>query len=277
MSRETRVETLKAVAEQKKQNALDKTEKAIAQLAKEGKRLNFPNIAREAGVSVSYLYKYPEIKDRIQTLRKQQENVGKPPLPQPASDKSKMVIINQLRERIKKLETQRDELRLLNEKITGRLYQLQGTEELVERLRAENAFLKKQLEECLRSQKAALPTDSPKVTPIAQGKSRTKSEQIIKSKLDRLGIKLNSTLQRKIRAADEQTVLNAIAALEEAMGTGKVKNAAGFLVQAISEGWEKTDPPQQQRQPEIFTASPEPDEDLVPLDQLKKLLGGTDD
>jgi len=63
------------------------------------------------------------------------------------------------------------------------------------------------------------------------------------------------------------------------MGSGNVRNASGFLVQAISQGWTKEDPPQQlpQRQPEIYTASPEPDEDLIPPDQLKKLFGGLDE
>jgi hypothetical protein len=63
------------------------------------------------------------------------------------------------------------------------------------------------------------------------------------------------------------------------MGSGNVKNASGFLVRAITEGWTKEDSPQQlpQRQPEIYTASPAPDEELVPLDQLKQLFGGTDE
>jgi len=63
------------------------------------------------------------------------------------------------------------------------------------------------------------------------------------------------------------------------MGSGNVRNVSGFLVQAISQGWTKEDPPQQlpQRQPEIYTASPEPDEDLIPPDQLKKLFGGLDE
>ena len=50
-------------------------------------------------------YKYEEIKERIHHLRKQQEaSIEKPVNPQIASDKSKQVITNQLRERIRQLE-----------------------------------------------------------------------------------------------------------------------------------------------------------------------------
>jgi hypothetical protein len=95
-----------------------------------------------------------------------------------------------------------------------------------------------------------------------------------------VGIKLNSTVTRKIKAAvDEERVLNAIAALEEARRSGNVRNAIGFLVRAIDEGWTKEDSPQQlpQHQPEIYTALPEPDEELIPIDQLKQLYGGSDE
>ena len=144
--RETRIAKLNAVQEQRKQNCLVRTEKAIAQVKKKGQRLSFANIARAADVSVSYLYKYPEIKQRIQDLRTEQERKGKPAKLQPRSDKSSQVIINQLRERIKKLQSERDNLRRINEGLAGRVYHLQNTEELVERLKDENTLLNQKLE-----------------------------------------------------------------------------------------------------------------------------------
>jgi len=70
-------------------------------------------VAREAGLSVSYLYKYPEIKERIEILRKQQLKADKPTTAQKASDNSKTVIIYQLRERIKQLEAEWDCVELM--------------------------------------------------------------------------------------------------------------------------------------------------------------------
>lgn len=273
-----KIEALQEAAAQKAKEAEERVEKALENMIKQGQKITFTTVAQVANVSTAYLYKQPNLRSRIETLRDQQNNQGKPKQPPPASDNSKIVIIQSLRTENKRLRGKIDELRKINESLTGRLYQLQSYQNLAERLRAENTELKKQLEECRSRHPAAPPTDNPKVTPIDKGKTRGITDQI-KDELDRLGIKLNSTLTRKIKTADEETVLNALAALEEAMGSGNVRNVSGFLVQAISQGWTKEDPPQQlpQRQPEIYTASPEPDEELVPLDQLKQLFGGTDE
>lgn len=240
MSREKRVETLKAVAEHKKQEAFESTEKAINKLIKEGKRISFGNIAKEAGVSVSYLYKYDEIKERIQQLRKQQEQVKKSAAPQPASDKSKMVIINQLRDRIKKLENEINELRRANERLTGRVYQYQGIEEQAERFKAEIIELKQQLEEC-RSRHVSTktpPTDGSNVTSLDNKRSkRSGTSDKIQSELDALGIKVNSTLTKLIKAAPEEVVLKAINALRCADTSLEVRNPSGFLVEAIRNTW----------------------------------------
>jgi len=247
-------------------------------MIKQGQKITFATVAQVANVSTAYLYKQPDLRGRIETLRDQQKQRSKPKQPPPASDNSKGVIIQSLRAENKRLRGEIDELRKINESLTGRLYQAQSSQNLADRLRAENAELRKQLEDCRSRHPAAPPTDNPKVTPIDKGKTRGITDRI-NDELDRLGIKLNSTLTRIIKAADEETVLNALAALEEAMGSGNVRNVSGFLVQAISQGWTKEDSPRPlpQRQPEIYTASPEPDEELVPPDQLKKLFGGLDE
>ncbi len=273
-----KIEALQEAAAQKAREAEERVEKALEKMVKQGQKITFATVAQVANVSTAYLYKQPDLRSRIETLRDQQKNQGKPKHPPPASDKSKAVIIESLRGENKRLRGEINELRKINESLTGRLYQLQSSQNLAERLRAENTELRKQLEDCRSRYPAEPPTDNPKVTPIDKGKTRGITDRI-KDELDRLGIKLNSTLTRKIKTADEETVLNALAALEEAMGSGNVRNVSGFLVQAISQGWTKEDSPPQlpQRQPEIYTAPPEPDEDLVPLDQLQQLFGGTDE
>ena len=119
--------------------------KAINKLIQNNEQISFANVAREAGVSVSYLYKIPEAKERILELRAQQRKVGKPNKPQTASEASKAVMIYELRERIKKLEAEIKELRKVNEGMAGRLYQLQESQSLLDRLRLENEDLKFQL------------------------------------------------------------------------------------------------------------------------------------
>ncbi|MHC5833801.1 MAG: DUF6262 family protein, partial [Nostoc sp.] len=73
-----------------------------------------------------------------------------------------------MREENKKLRAEIDGLRRINEGLAGRVYHLQGTDDLAERFKAENADLKQQLEECRQQmrQSTALPLENPKVTSL---------------------------------------------------------------------------------------------------------------
>lgn len=246
MRTERKIEALKEATDRKRQEALDKTNAAIAKLLKEDKRINFPTVAKEAGVSVTYLYKYDDLKERINHLRKQQEETIKKPIaPQSASDKSKQVIINQLRERIKQLEADNRELRNKNEAVYGRLYQLQSVQQQaealkleIESIKAENNWLKQQLDECRPTPQiqfsSTLRTDS-KVTSLERKRTQRKdiSDQI-KSELASVGVKLNTTLSKTIKSAPEEIVLIAIQALKEA---SNVERPGGWLNRAIQDGW----------------------------------------
>ena len=102
-NKEERIARLSAASEQKKQEALAATEKAIRKLQQEGKVITFKAVAREAQVSTSYLYKYPELKEKIAKLREEQKRSGRRVMPV-ASDNSKNRIIGHLKRRIKDLE-----------------------------------------------------------------------------------------------------------------------------------------------------------------------------
>ncbi len=110
--KEQRIAKLNAAQQQRKQDCIERTEKAISKLLQNNERVSFGAIARIANVSVSYLYKYPEIKERIQNIRDQQvKNTRKLTRPQTASEKSKQVIIQQLCEGINTLEWEKKELK----------------------------------------------------------------------------------------------------------------------------------------------------------------------
>lgn len=251
MSKESRIDALKAAAENKKKQAEANLDKAIQKLTADNKPLTFANIARVAGLSVSYLYKYPEIKERIEGLREQQQKADKPVASQKASENSKLVLIDQLRERIKKLEAEITGLRRVNEGLAGRVYHLQSADNLAERLKAENASFKAriaQLEQELnlcRNQSqpsSSAPTNS-KVTSIE--KKRTGKPDIadsIKQELINLGIQLNPTLIKSIKLASEETVINAIAAFKEALIGGVVEKPGAWVKRAIEEKWMPNEP-----------------------------------
>lgn len=251
--KEQRIAKLNAVQQQRKQNCIDRTEKAISKLLQNQEKVSFGAVSRIANVSVSYLYKYPEIKQRIQDIRDQQaKNARKLTRPQTASEKSKQVIIIQLRERINNLEWEKKELKKQNEKMTGELYRIGIKLDLFERVSSENQRrgeeienLKLELETTkkeLNSCRIELLENNPKIASIAskieQHNSNQQIDSELKSKLSNLGVRLNVTLKKIIISKTKQKVNNAISAVEEYLSTGKkVKSKAGLLRKALEESW----------------------------------------
>jgi DNA repair exonuclease SbcCD ATPase subunit len=274
--KDIRIATLKTAAIAKQQRAAESLDKAIDRLIKSNESMSFANVAREAGVSISYLYKYPEIKARVLQLRNQQHQAANHSKPQTASDASKSVIIDELRERIKRLEATLTEVRKVNEGMAGKLYQLQDMQSMVERLKTENEELRNQINELINpSDKIIL--NSPNlnnVTPINQ-MSKLSVSETIKIELEQLNIHLNSTLIKRIKATTEEQVLAAIATLKDQLTRGEVTNPGGWLATAIQDGWTVAEPisPSQPQQTEIFTMSIEsqPTNKLISLDKLKTL------
>ena len=240
-----KIEALQGAAAQKAQDTADRVEKALAKMIKEGLTINFRTVAVTANVSTAYLYQKLELKERIETLRDQQKNQSKPKAAPIASDNSKTMIINNLREEIKRIRIEKDELNKINQAITGRLYKLQSAENLAERLSKENEALLqeiKDLTERLTEYENKFPQ---KVTPITQAK-RNEISEIIKNKLEAYGIGLNTTLSKAIKAATEETVLDAIEAYKEAIdATDKIERPGAWLKTAIEQGWKPNEAVQQ--------------------------------
>lgn len=176
-SKEQRIAKLNEAQQKRKKECIERTEKAILKLLNANERISFGAIAREAGVSVSYLYKYPEVKQHIQEIRdKQVKQAKKLTKPQIASEKSKQAIIQQLRERINSLEWEKKELKKQSEKMTGELYkigikldlferlQLQTVQQLeeIKKLKAELEATQNELSVC----QVKLMENNPKVTSI---------------------------------------------------------------------------------------------------------------
>ncbi|MGK7897414.1 MAG: DUF6262 family protein [Xenococcus sp. (in: cyanobacteria)] len=251
--KEQRIAKLNAVQQQRKQDCIDRTEKAISKLLQNNERVSFGAIARIANVSVSYLYKYPEIKERIQDIRDQQvKNARKLTRPQTASEKSKQVMIKQLRERINTLEWEKKELKKQNEKMTGELYRIGTKLDIFDRVNSQSIkqaeeikLLKLELEQTrneLDICKSKLIENNPKVASISKKIEEYHSSQGIdnqlKAKLSELGVRLNATLKKIIASKTEQQINNALDAVEEYLASGKkVKSKAGLLRKALEETW----------------------------------------
>lgn len=259
-----KIEALQEAAALKAQEAEERVELALERMIKQNQKINFQSVAHSANVSTAYLYKYPEIKQRIVTLRDQQKNQSKPKPVPVASDNSKAVIIHNLREETKRLRGELSELRRANEVLTGRLYQFQSSSDLAERLKKENESLQIQVKELvqrLQQCEAKLPQ---KVTPITQGKRANISDQV-QNQLATVGIQLNPTLTKAIKLASDEAVLDAIEAYKEALATGSVERPGAWLKKAIEEQWKPNDTVQAKSEQEVFN-------EWFPLAQKKGLV-----
>lgn len=101
-TKESRINILKQTQEARKQDSLQRVYQAIERLQKIDAKVNFQAIAKEANVSVSYLYKYPELKRHIAEVRSKQNSMPITPSSKPNSSATGK-IITKLRERIQQL------------------------------------------------------------------------------------------------------------------------------------------------------------------------------
>ena len=239
MNKDVQISNLKAAAQKKKEEALSKTESAIRQIIKQGKKINMSVVAAYANVSVSYLYKYPEIRQRIQQLRDQQV-IPVRANNSVATNASNQVIITQLRSRIKQLELEVKELKLINESLAGQLHEFMGYQVQVQHLQSQNIELQNSLDS-IKKQQTSIPNSRKRSNFYPKQKKPEVSLQI-KLELRTLGIKLTSTLRRTINSASEITVLNAIEALKQASLTENIRSPGGWLKCAIEGGWIKNKP-----------------------------------
>lgn len=98
--------------EDKKQKTKQKVERTIKEMIKQKEKINFNSVSVKSGVSKPFLYKYSEIRSRIETLRKQEEKLDSPnQVKRNMTEHSKDVIIASLRKKVKHLEEENKKLK----------------------------------------------------------------------------------------------------------------------------------------------------------------------
>jgi DNA repair exonuclease SbcCD ATPase subunit len=243
-TKESRINTLKQTQESRKQDSLQRVYQAIEHLQKINAKVNFQTIAKEANVSVSYLYKYPELKSHIAEIRSKQSAMPITPVVKPNSSATGK-IITKLRERIQHLETENCELKRKNEALAGQVYRVHYLTEQVER----QQDTIKRLETLLKE--ANQPSTQAKIISIAT-KSKSEISDEVQAQLNAAGIQLNPTLTKLIKSTPEEAVVNAIEAYKEALATGNIERPGGWLKKAIEEGWKPNDSVQAKSELEQF-------------------------
>ncbi|WP_096155388.1 DUF6262 family protein [Bacillus sp. FJAT-45066] len=111
-----REEQIKQLHKQRKQKTKDKVEEAIKRLTKRANAINFNSVAKEAGVAKATLYNHIELKERIDFLRKQQEeafvesNIKR-------DENNYNAVVASLKRRIEKLEKKNKQLEKENKQL----------------------------------------------------------------------------------------------------------------------------------------------------------------
>lgn len=276
-TKETRIETLRTTQKQRQEDARNRVYKAIERLKKLNAKINFHTISREAQVSVSYLYKYPEIKQHIAELRSKQNSLPVKPVAK-ANSTSQGKVITRLQEKVKKIESKNKELKRKCEALAGQVYRAHHLQAQIERLQQENEDLRAKLGEQEIAKKVTPIDKKLRNTKKEVEEKKTKSNSTIKdeinSELNGLGIELNTTLIKTISSAKDETVLDAIEALKYQLTKQDIPNAGGWLNKSIKEGWTKPEViTQHSTKPEqkIVTATDNTQKKLVDPDKLKKL------
>lgn len=245
LDRKKQTAVLLKTQEERKQQVLQKVFQAIHELSRAGEPLTFPNIAKVAAVSISYLYKWPQVKEYIQSLRDQKASQLHPAQlqdkePGPHSLKTLHEVA---RNRIQELEAEIRKLKRENELLKGHVTEVYEISDECKRLR-------EQLQELTAPKHASkvVPLQPPPVEPESWTQANNIPQDILET-IKGLGIKPGVRLLREIPKHTPERVRLAITAFEKYRSKTFVDSPGGCLLTMIQDEAE-ANLPQQPTAPE---------------------------
>lgn len=239
LSREKQTEVLLRTQAKNKEEKREQVFRAIQEIQKSGETLSFPNIAKIAGCSISYLYKWPEITTYIHDLQNnktQQLNKIEEKEPSPNSLKTLHEVSKQ---RIRELEAENSELKRQNEKLKGHVAEIFELRDECERLRAQIRELtsspqsQKVVPLQFVSKEKTQKQDNKSSQESAKMQQDNKSLQDITEAIKSMGIKIGERLQREISKHDPEKVKLSIEAFKQYRSYTVVENPGGCLLAMI--------------------------------------------
>ncbi|MDJ0574075.1 MAG: DUF6262 family protein [Xenococcaceae cyanobacterium MO_234.B1] len=274
VDREKQAEVLRRTQAKRKEQKKEQVLKAIAEIQKQKKPLTFKNIATVAGCSISYLYKWDEIKAYIHELQQKKETTLNSLEEDSKHRPHSLKTLHQVaKDKIRKLEAEIKELKHQNEILRGHVAEIYE-------IRDENERLRNQLRELTS------PNPSSKVvsitTPIKEKKATSPptvtnndTEESIVNFIKALGVKVSKKLRAEIANRDIEKVELSIEAFKQYRDNHDVKSQEACLLSMICDEAEpNTESKSQVRikpQEKIITAKDKSPKKLVDPDKLKKL------
>jgi hypothetical protein len=285
-NREKQSDVLRRTQAQRKEQKKEQVLKAIQEIITQNNPRTFANIAKVAGCSISYLYKWDEITAYIHEIQQQQETQLHPieeGEPKPHGLKTLHEVAKQ---RISKLEAEIRELKNQNEKLRGHVVEIYELRDECERLR-------------IRLRELTNPNSSSKVVSIrivAQAtnpvnESPPEPELAIKSNPDlysqsdifelinSLGIKLTAKLKREITHRSTSLVKLSIEAFQQYRSKTDVSNPEACLLTMICDEAKPNGQQNSEQSESILLPSHEhlkptmrEDKELVSFDELSNIF-----
>lgn len=117
--KQRQLNALQAATAARQADAAKRADAGLRQLIKDGAEINFRSVARAGSVSLNFLYDHPELRQRIEGLRTQQQSAhNSRPVPEPANTDSN--IIRTLAAQLKTERTRhRDQLHELENRLAA--------------------------------------------------------------------------------------------------------------------------------------------------------------
>ena len=287
-SREKQAEVLRRTQAQRKEQKKEQVLKAVAEIQKQKKPLTFKNIATVAGCSISYLYKWDEIKAYIHEMQQQKQStlnsIEENLQDRPHSLKTLHEVAKQ---RIRDLEGTIKDLKHQNEKLRGHVTEIYE-------LRDENERLRTQLRELMS------PVSSSKVIPIkTSGKKKARrdglggfphesspqetssvtseekdSTDLIIESIKELGLKIGNKLKEEIANREPEQVRLSIEAFKQYQDSHDVKSQEACLLSMIREEARpntESKPKAKKTQQKVVSTPKQSTKKLMSADKLKQL------
>ncbi len=289
VNREKQAEVLRRTQAKRKEQKKEQVLKAIQEIQKQKKPLTFKNIAIVAGCSVSYLYKWGDIKAYIYELQQKKETtLNSLEEPEGKDRPHSLKTLHQVaKDKIRKLEGEIRELKRQNEVLRGHVAEIYEIRDENERLRTQLRELtssdlsskivpirlsqasKVNLEEA----NSAVPVKDNKISSATKSSAKDIQPEIIKS-INEMGIKVSKKLREEIANRDPERVKLSIEAFKQYRNNHEVKSQEACLLSMICDEAEpntESKPIISKPQQKVVTATEQPQKELVSLDKLQQL------
>ncbi len=233
VNREKQAEVLRRTQASRKEQKKEQVLKAIQEIQKHSKPLTFKNLATVAGCSVSYLYKWDDIKAYIHELQKKEKTTLKSLEESDSKNRphSLKTLHQVAKDKIRKLEEEIKELKHQNEVLRGHVAEIYE-------IRDENERLRNQLRELTSPNSSSkvvpitTPIKEPKATSFSTGTKNNTEESIIDS-IKAMGIKVSNKLREEITNRDREKVYLSLEAYKQYRENHEIKSQEACLLSMI--------------------------------------------